>query len=107
MNLLESVQYQAALIVTGCWKGSNRTKVYSDLGWESLSDRRHFRRLSMFYKIKNGLAPDYLVERVRDTPPTLLIVTQNHFSPTVNLTGMGWMCPSRKHLAYLSLRVHF
>ena len=69
MQLLESVQYQAALIVTGCWKGSNRTKVYSDLGWESLSDRRHFRRLSMFYKIKKGLAPNYLSERVRDTPP--------------------------------------
>ena len=71
MTLLESVQYQAALIENGCWKGSNRIKVYSDLGWESLSDRRHFSRLSMFYKIKNGLAPDYLAERVRDTPPNI------------------------------------
>ena len=25
----------------------------------------------MFYKIKNGLAPDYLAERVRDTPPNI------------------------------------
>ena len=62
MQLLESVQYQAALIVTGCWKGSSKAKVYGDLGWESLSDRRHLRRLSMFYKIKNGLAPNYLAE---------------------------------------------
>ena len=35
MALLEYVQYQAALIVTGCWKGSSRIKVYFDLGWEA------------------------------------------------------------------------
>ena len=34
LALLELVQYQAALIVTGCWKGSSRIKVYSDLGWD-------------------------------------------------------------------------
>ena len=53
MSLLESVQYSAGLIVTGCWKGTNRLKLYNELGWESLSDRRHFRRLSLFYQIKN------------------------------------------------------
>ena len=69
MQLLESVQYQAGLVVTGCWKGTSRAKLYADLGWESLSDRRHSRRLSMFYRIKNGLSPPYLAERVRATPP--------------------------------------
>ena len=72
MQLLESVQYQAALVVTGCWKGTSRVKLYADLGWESLSDRRHFRRLSMFYRIKNGLSPPYLAERLRATPIPLL-----------------------------------
>ena len=76
MQLLESVQYQAALIVTGCWKGSSKIKLYADLGWESLSDRRHIRRLSMFYRIKNGLSPRYLAERVRDTP----LVTTNRYA---------------------------
>ena len=35
----ESVKYQAALVITGAWQGSNRSKLYDELGWESLSDR--------------------------------------------------------------------
>ena len=65
MDLLEAVQYQAALIVTGCWKGTSRDKLYAELGWESLKNRRHFRRLSLYYKIKNNLAPKYLVSLAR------------------------------------------
>ena len=60
MNVLESTQYQAALAVTGAWKGSNTDKIYEELGWESLHHRRHFRRLSMYYKIVNNHTPDYL-----------------------------------------------
>ena len=84
MQLLESVQYQAALIVTGCWKGSSRIKVYKDLGWECLSDRRHFRRLSIFYQIKNDLAPKYLADRVRDTPNNITKRYSNSFLPYYN-----------------------
>ena len=51
MNVLESTQYQAALAVTGAWRGSNTDKMYEELGWESLHHRRNFRRLSMYYKI--------------------------------------------------------
>ena len=32
MQLLESVQYQAGLVVSGCWKGTSRAKLYADLG---------------------------------------------------------------------------
>ena len=64
-DLLEAVQYQAALIVTGCWKGTSRDRLYNELGWESLSDRRHFRRLSLYYKINNNLAPPYLKSLAR------------------------------------------
>ena len=39
MDLIERVQYKAALIVSGCWQGTSRVKLYG-LGWESLSDRR-------------------------------------------------------------------
>ena len=85
MQLLESVQYQAALIVTGCWKGSSKAKVYADLGWESLSDRRHLRRLSTFYQIKNGLAPSYLAERLRDNPPNITKRYANSFFPYCNI----------------------
>ena len=33
---LESIQYQAARIATGAWKGSDIDKTYQLLGWESL-----------------------------------------------------------------------
>ena len=36
MMLLESTQYQAALAVSGAWKGSSRNKIYDELGWELL-----------------------------------------------------------------------
>ena len=48
MNLIEQVQYKAALIVSGCWQGTNREKLYDELGWESLSERRWCRRMTMF-----------------------------------------------------------
>ena len=64
MNLVDQVQYKAALITSGCWKGTSRERLYDELGWESLSDRRWVRRLTLFYKIKNGLTPSYLSEHI-------------------------------------------
>ena len=64
-NLLNvCIQYQAALIITGAWKGSNRNKLYEELGWESPSDRRWSRRLFQMFKIHNGLTPNYLTENL-------------------------------------------
>ena len=60
MQALESTQYQAALAVSGAWKGSSRVKIYNELGWETLDQRGMFRRLTQFYKIMTGLTPDYL-----------------------------------------------
>ena len=60
MDQIERVQYQAALAVTGTWKGTSTNKIYEELGWESLTDRRWFRRLVQFYKIQNGFTPEYL-----------------------------------------------
>ena len=34
MEKLESVQYSAALAVTGAWKGTSREKLYEELGWD-------------------------------------------------------------------------
>ena len=64
MERIEKIQYQAALAVSGCWQGSNRNKLYEQLGWESLSDRRWHRRLSQLYKIYNNLTPNYLRENL-------------------------------------------
>ena len=35
-------------------------KIYNELGWETLDERRMFRRLVQFYKIMTNLTPDYL-----------------------------------------------
>ncbi len=60
MDWIESVQYQAGLIVSGCWRGTSRVRLYKELGWESMDDRRNFHRLTLYRKINSNLAPDYL-----------------------------------------------
>ena len=64
MDLIEQVQYKAALVVSGCWQGTCREKLYEELGWESLSERRWHRRLTTFYKIVNDLTPSYLLDHI-------------------------------------------
>ena len=59
MEKLESVQYSAALALTGAWRGASREKLYDELGWESFNFRHWSRRLILFYKIFNNLTPDY------------------------------------------------
>ena len=60
MERIKRVQYQAGLAITGCWRGSNQNKIYEELGWESLSDRRWYRRQILMYKIHTNRTPDYL-----------------------------------------------
>ena len=60
ISKLESVQYNAALAITGCIRGSSKSKLFEELGLETLSDRRWFRRLCTFYKILKGTSPQYL-----------------------------------------------
>ena len=60
MEMIEKIQYQAALAVTGAWQGTSRVKLYEDLGWESLSDRRISRRVLQIHKIIDGKTPKYL-----------------------------------------------
>ena len=57
---LEATQYSAALAVSGAWRGTNKYKLYEELGWESLYHRRWYRRLTHFFKLKNSFSPLYL-----------------------------------------------
>ena len=68
MNTLERIQYHCALAITGAWKGTGLDKIYDELGWESLTDRRYSRRLFHFYKIQNNLTPAYM----KDPLPPLI-----------------------------------
>ena len=58
--MIESVQYNAALAITGAIKGSSRERLYHELGLESLSDRRWYRRLVYFFNIVSRNSPNYL-----------------------------------------------
>ena len=51
MEKVERIQYQAALAISGAWHGSSRSKLYEELGWETLSDRRMCRRILQIHKI--------------------------------------------------------
>ena len=48
---LESVQYNAALAITGCIRGTSRERLYEELGLESLDRRRWYRRMCLYWKI--------------------------------------------------------
>ena len=61
-QMIESVQYNAALSITGAIRGSSREKLYQELGFESLRDRRWYRKLCFYYKIRHNDCPLYLTE---------------------------------------------
>ena len=64
MNTLERIQYHVALAITGSWKGTNLNRIYDELGWKSLTDRRWCRRLFHIYNIQNNRAPPYLKDPI-------------------------------------------
>ena len=76
---LESIQYNAALPLTGAIRGSSSEKLYQELGLESLQLRRWYRKLCCFYKIYNKQAPGYLTE---------LIPTRNEVYQTRHLANI-------------------
>ena len=57
---LEQVQYTASLAVTGVWRGTSRQRLYEELGWESLYERRWCRRLCHFFTRNLTHSPEYL-----------------------------------------------
>ena len=59
-NKIESVQYNATLAITKAIRGPSREKLYQELGFEYLTDRRYCRRLCFFYKIINEQTAPYL-----------------------------------------------
>ena len=61
---LESIQYNAALAITGAVRGSSREKLYQELGFESLQQRRWYRKLCLFFKIIKNQSPKYLFELI-------------------------------------------
>ena len=66
-QLLESVQYESARVVTRAIKGTSGRRLRDELAWEELSERRKLNKLIHFYKIAKRLVPMYLIGLL---PPT-------------------------------------
>ena len=61
---LGSLQYNAALAITGAIRGTSKEKLYNKLGLESLQNRQWYRKLSFLYKIIANQSPSYLFKMI-------------------------------------------
>ena len=99
MEKLESVQYSAARAITGAWRRTSREKLYTELGWESLSCRRWCRRLTSFFKI--------IIMQLQFTPR----IQSRHFNHHITLfaTGMllGDLRPEQKNSNLVSILIAY
>ena len=90
MEKCERIQYQAALAISGAWRGSSRSKLYKELGWESLSDRRMDRRTLQIHKIFKNNTPSYLSDKL---PPNCRAL----FSGNIRNTIREIICKSNRY----------
>ena len=63
---VESIQYEADRVVTGAWKSTSMTKLYANLGWESVSDRRTLRKLCLLFETLETNFPNYLITLINN-----------------------------------------
>ena len=91
MDKVERIQYLAALAITGAWQGSSRTKIYDELGWESLSDCRKCRRSLQVHKIINNSTLSYLNDY-------LLPNCIEMFSENIRTTFHETICKSNRYM---------
>ena len=54
---IESIQYNAAIAITGAIRGTSSEKLYQELGLESLRSGRWLRKLCLFYKKYKNKSP--------------------------------------------------
>jgi hypothetical protein len=66
LNVLETVQLNAARIVIGATARCSSLGLYTETGWETLASRRRHHRMTLMYKIINGKAPSYLTDLIPD-----------------------------------------
>ena len=64
---LNKIQNEAARIATGATKLVSLFALSNEIKWESLDDRRRKHKLTLFYKMKSNLCPEYLSSLVPQT----------------------------------------
>ena len=87
---LETIQYNVALVITGAIRGTSREKAYSELGLESLQDRRLYRKLCVFYKTSNNMSPKYLSDTIPSTTRRYSSRNENNI-PLVRVNNIYFM----------------
>ena len=58
-NFQNKLEYKACLAIIGAIQGTSRQKIYNKLRLHTLIERRCRSKLTFFYKIVNGLLPEY------------------------------------------------
>ena len=48
---IENIQYKACIAITSAIQGTSRERLYQELGFESLNNRRWYRKLVFFIKL--------------------------------------------------------
>ena len=66
-DLIESVQYESARVVTGAMRGTSRSRLSDELAWEDMNTRRSMHKFVLFYKIVNNLTPSFLSDLLPQT----------------------------------------
>lgn len=64
LSKLEQIHYRAALIASGCSRGTSRCKVYRCLGWMSLAERRKEKKCIFMYDVISNHVPMYVRQAV-------------------------------------------
>ena len=102
INQLESVHNEAARIITGATKLCSMDKLLSDLAWESLQERRNKHKFVIFYKIPNGLTPEYLLNivpsRIQESTPYNLRNSNNirNIRASTNIFFHSFFCSTTR-----------
>jgi len=80
---IELVQKRAARIITGGIRGTPTQRMYDELEWVTMSERRNFHCLCKYHSIFYGLAPEYLSGSL---PPAVGNRTGRNLRNSANLT---------------------
>ena len=84
---LEQTQYSAALAITGAWRGTSRQRLYDQLRWENVHDRRWFRCLCHFFNLRKSHHPVYLFAEIPDAREvSYSLRSANEYEPIIHRT---------------------
>ena len=78
-NKIESIQYNACLVIAGAIRGTSKEGLYKELGLESLQHRRWYRKLGYLYK-----SPNYLF-KVVPSSNTIYNTSNTNNIPLMNI----------------------